>query len=258
MHKSAPNNQYILQSVDNALRLLDLLGASEALTLTEVAAAMGCGKTIAYRLLCTLENRGYVSRGADNRYALGMRLFTLGNKVLSEKTYLPLVRPLLDELTRQMQETVHLVTWENTHHVILIYEALPDQSLRVQSEGAHASRPPHLTSTGLALLAIAGDAQIEEYARQMLRTAPGGAADYTAAQLWQDVHFVRSNGYAINNGRYEQDMVSIAVPVMATGSRSSDFAISISGPSGRILANQPAILDALRTTAQRIRRLLFQ
>ena len=51
MQKSTANqSQYLLQSVDNALRLLNLFSGEDRLSLTEIAARMGCGKTIAYRL----------------------------------------------------------------------------------------------------------------------------------------------------------------------------------------------------------------
>lgn len=107
-----------MQSVDNALRLLNLFSGEDRLSLTEIAARMGCGKTIAYRLAYTLESRGFLCRGEDGKYSLGMRLFTLGQKVLSEKSYLPLVVPLLDQLTQTVNESTHLVTWESLHHVI--------------------------------------------------------------------------------------------------------------------------------------------
>ena len=62
MQKSTANqSQYLLQSVDNALRLLNLFSGEDSLSLTEIAARMGCGKTIAYRLAYTLESRGFLS-----------------------------------------------------------------------------------------------------------------------------------------------------------------------------------------------------
>ena len=54
---------------------------------------------------------------------------------------------MLDQLTQTVNESTHLVTWESLHHVILLYESLPNQSLRVEMSKAISSRPPHLTST---------------------------------------------------------------------------------------------------------------
>ena len=257
MQKSTANqSQYLLQSVDNALRLLNLFSGEDRLSLTEIAARMGCGKTIAYRLAYTLESRGFLCRGEDGKYSLGMRLFTLGQKVLSEKSYLPLVVPLLDQLTQTVNESTHLVTWESLHHVILLYESLPNQSLRVEMSKAISSRPPHLTSTGLALLATKTDDEIREYANTVIFEKKTTYSISSKEQLDEDIRFTREHGYVINNQRFEEGAISIAVPIFKRGGTSADFSISVSGPSTRMTARQDTILKELFSTAQKISALL--
>lgn len=248
--------QYILKTVDNALAVLDLLAETDHLLLTEISARTGHGKTMTYRLLCTLEKRGYLVRGEDNRYALGMRLFTLGNKVLADKTYLPLIQPAIQELTERVQETVHLVTWENMYRVILLYESLPKQSLRAEMDGSVESRPPHMTSTGLALLSTATDEQIDNYLQNVMFEQKTEYSISTKEQLLQDISFVREHGYAINNQRYERGMVSISVPVPTPQAGLAEFAISVSGPSERLLENQQKIVEELRHTAGKITQMI--
>lgn len=257
MAKSNNNkDQYLLQTVDNALAVLDLLAETDRLPLTEIAARVGHGKTMTYRLLCTLENRGYLVRGEDNRYGLGMRLFTLGNKVLSEKTFLPLIQPLLDELTQRVQETTHFVTWENHSKVILLYEALSSHSLRAEVNGTIQSRPLHMTSTGIALLSTVSDEEIEHYTNTALFEQKTEFSISTKEQLLEDIAFVRQNGYAINNQRYERGMVSISVPVVPQTAKLVEFAISVSGPSVRLLENQQTIVGELLRTAEKIAELI--
>ena len=65
------NEQYILQSVDNALAIIDLLAKHEELSAAEVARLMEIGKTTAFRLLTTLENRKFLNKTDSNRYRLG-------------------------------------------------------------------------------------------------------------------------------------------------------------------------------------------
>lgn len=256
MKNDKNKDQYLLQTVDNALAVLDLLAETDRLPLTEIAARVGHGKTMTYRLLCTLENRGYLVRGEDNRYGLGMRLFTLGNKVLAGKTFLPLVQPLLDELTQRVQETTHFVTWENHSHVILLYEAQPEQSLRAVSDKSLQSRPLHMTSTGVALLSAAADEEVEAYTNAMLFEQKTEFSFSTKEQLLEDIAFVRKHGYAINNQRYEKGMVSISVPVIPKTAKLVEFAISVSGPSTRLLEGQKGIVDELLETAGKIAGLI--
>ena len=256
MQKNSEPTQYLLQSVDNALCVLNLFDNADKLSLTEIAAQMNMGKTTALRLVYTLEMRGFLCRGEDNKYSLGMRLFTLGNRVYEQKAYLPLVKPLLDQLTETVNESAHLVTWENRSRVILLYEALPHLSLRAEMDRSISSRPPHLTSTGLALLSTLSDEQIAAYADSAIFEKRTAYSISTREQLEEDVCFVRQHGYAINNQRFEQGMISIAVPVQRDKNTPADFAISISGPSTRIADRQEAIVQELFKTAQHISELL--
>ena len=54
------NERYILQSVDHALAILELFGSQEELGTADVAKQMAIGKSTAFRLLTTLEKRGFL------------------------------------------------------------------------------------------------------------------------------------------------------------------------------------------------------
>ena len=166
MKKEQNSSQYILQSVDNALRVLNLFEHENSLTLTEIAQKLGCGKTIAFRLLYTLENQGYLQK-QNGQYTLGLRLFYLGSKVQYKNTLVSLMEPVLKELTAAVNETVHLVVWENDNQVLMIDEFLPNQSLMAVNKN-FSKRPPHMTSTGMAMLSTRSDREIIEYAQNVM------------------------------------------------------------------------------------------
>ena len=98
--------------------------------------------------------------------------------------------------------------------------------------------------------------QIAAYADSAIFEKRTAYSISTREQLEEDVRFVRSHGYAINNQRFEQGMISIAVPVQRTKGAPADFAISISGPSTRIADRQDTIVQELFKTAGRISELL--
>ena len=252
------SDQYLLQTADNALAVLDLLSETPPLTLTEIAERMGRGKTITLRLVYTLEKRGYLIRGKDNRYTLGMRLFTLGNKVRSRREYLLEIQPLMDELTAAVSETSHLVTWENYHNVILLYESLPaNQTLRTESSTGVSSRRPHMTSTGIAMLATLSDREIDAYANSVFFEKRTEYSIGSEEQLLQDIAQVRNSGFSINNQRFERGKTSIAVAIPDRDGH-SEFAISVSGPSPRLEEKMSLILSELRKTADKIRPILYE
>ena len=250
------SEQYLLQTADNALAILDLLADSPPLSLTEIALRTGHGKTMTLRLLYTLERRGYLKRGEDNRYSLGMRLYTLGSIVISKHSFLQPARRILDDLTEAVSETAHLVTWENVRRVILLYESLPaNQSLRTESARGHSSRLPHMTSTGIALLAALPESEAEKYADSVSFERVNDHSILTREQLLEEIRRTRETGFSLNDQRYEIGMTSVAVAVPDPSSPSS-FAISVSGPSVRIEDNLEEIKKRLKEAAGRIGSLL--
>ena len=67
------NEKYMLQSVTNALRIIELLGEHNFLTLTEIADGLDLGKSSVFRLVATLEARGFVKKDKYGRCRLGMK-----------------------------------------------------------------------------------------------------------------------------------------------------------------------------------------
>lgn len=251
MKDTTNGEQYILQSVDKALTVLNLFEHSDALSLTEVAKELGCGKTIAFRLLFTLEKRGFLLKLEDGRYSLGIRLFHLGGKVPYKKNLISLMHTVLVELTMRVNDTVHLIIWQDNAHVILVDEVLPNQRLMAVGQ-THDARPAHMTGTGMALLSTRSDQEILEYAQNTLFEKKTKNSIASLTQLMKDITFVREHGYAINNQLYENGVCSIAIPIVKKRGAAADFAISVSGPAERIVNNKETIISALKQTADKI------
>src|SRR5438874_2721971 len=70
------------QTLDRGLQILEILAnASQDLTITDIANALDVHRTIAHRLLATLEAREFVSRSASGRYQLGNRIIRLSSRI---------------------------------------------------------------------------------------------------------------------------------------------------------------------------------
>ena len=101
------------QTLDRGLAVLQLLGSREhaaGLTVTELAAELGVGRPVVYRLVATLEARDFVRRREDGRVRLGLAITRLSGSVL------PLLRegalPTLRALADQVGATAHLTVVE--------------------------------------------------------------------------------------------------------------------------------------------------
>ncbi|KYZ88073.1 IclR family transcriptional regulator domain-containing protein [Alloalcanivorax xenomutans] len=125
---------YQLQTLTRALDVLELLErTSEPLSLTEVVAAMGEATTIVYRILQTLEARGYVyRRPGDKRYSYTGRSTGAG----SISRAVDLLRAAADYLpesasTEQLSRQAGL----DPHIALEILAPLADKGLLEQNAG---------------------------------------------------------------------------------------------------------------------------
>src|SRR3989442_9579876 len=101
---------YVIQSVSHALDVLEqFAGDAEELGVTELSKRLRLHKNNVFRLLATLESRGYIEQNrATENYRLGIRCLQLGQSYVEHMGLLRQARPLMTELVRQARETVHL------------------------------------------------------------------------------------------------------------------------------------------------------
>lgn len=87
------------QTLDRGLTLLNLLADHpEGLRVSEIAAELGVGRTVVYRLVVTLEKHALLRRAADGRCHVGLGLIGLSRQVqpLLREAALPPLRRLAD------------------------------------------------------------------------------------------------------------------------------------------------------------------
>lgn len=89
------------QTLDRGIALLLLLAEDdEGRTVTDLAGALGVARPVVYRLLTTLEQRHFVTRGQDGRVRLGLGVLALATRVqpLLREVATPLLRRLADDV----------------------------------------------------------------------------------------------------------------------------------------------------------------
>src|SRR3990172_603794 len=105
-----PKSASLTRSVVRALDLLEAFTEHDgSLGVTDLARKLGIHKNNAFRLLATLETRGYVTQErATGRYRLGLKLFDLGQHVQRLLSAAREARPILQGLVRQCDEAAYL------------------------------------------------------------------------------------------------------------------------------------------------------
>ncbi len=70
-----PKGEYAIQTVVNALRVLEAFHEEDELGVTELSRRLSLHKNNVFRLLATLEERGYIDQHAGTeRYGLGVKI----------------------------------------------------------------------------------------------------------------------------------------------------------------------------------------
>ncbi|MDP9392535.1 MAG: IclR family transcriptional regulator [Actinomycetota bacterium] len=223
--------QYPIESVDNALRVLLLLGEQPKLRLTEVSRYLGVASSTAHRLLAMLQYRGFVRQDSSSRcYIPGPMLDGLAFGVLRRLDVRTRARPVLERLNADLGETIHLGRLEGSSvHFIDSLES--SRALRVGGRLGR-SMPAHCTSTGKALLAELGDEDLVRlYPDEgLVQLTPRSIGTRTA--LLQELAVVRARGYARSQEEAEEGVTSVAVALHST--RSPRLAVNASVPVSRM------------------------
>jgi DNA-binding IclR family transcriptional regulator len=231
-----PKSDYAIQTVSNALRLLETFANEDELGVSELSRRLSLHKNNVFRLLATLEQTGYVEQSSDtDRYRLGSACLELGHSFARHHTLIRRGRPILEELVRKVGETAHIAQLRN-HEVVHLDGVQANQ--RVLTALRIGERmPAHCTALGKALLAL-GDPRDRDAWHREVADADGLSShtDATLAdarKLADEFEAISEAGFAVDREESERGMCCVAAPVRDQAGQVI-AAISISGPSFRM------------------------
>lgn len=252
--KDDAGDAYVVASVDRAIQLLVALAERPDTGVTELAEATGTTKSLTFRLLFTLERRGFVRKDAERRtYALGYRALLLGDQTRRQSHLIGAAEPVLADLSDRTRENALLLVRDGLQSMCIALRESP-QPLRIFAAVGRLG-PLYAGGGPKILLAHAPpevlDAILAE-GLQRFTEATVVDADRLRASLDQ----VRREGIAFSIGELDANTFSIAAPVRDhTGAVVAS--ISVNGPSARLDGGAEAdVRAAVREAADRLSRLL--
>ena len=232
---------YSLQSVDAALRLVQLVQAFGPMRVTDVAVELGVGVSTAHRLLAMLVYRGFAEQLPDRRYGPGAGLKPVPALDASAAELRERARGPLVALVATIGESANLVVLTGVDvRFIATFEC--DRALRV-GDRAGQRLPAHLTSGGKAIMARLPDGDMARFEH---------LDPVVFTRLRRDVLVARQVGYASNHQDTEKGLSAIGV---ALGPLPGPLhaAIALAMPTARYRrAMLPTYVSALTDTARQI------
>jgi DNA-binding IclR family transcriptional regulator len=237
---------YSIDSVDNALRILQTLRDSGQVRVSDVAAELGIARSTAHRLLAMLVYRDFAVQAEDRSYRAGPAIAAEPLRGEPAQRLRQAMRPHMEALCDQVAETINLVVRLGTQTRFL-HTVESAQVLRV-GDRQGTVLPAWKTSGGKALLAELPDVQLTALLRGAAGRPPEGMTAAERRSLVNELRLVRDQGYAENIQESESGVCAIGLCLRdKTGDPVA--ALSVSAPSVRYTPDRSRMfLIELRTT----------
>lgn len=244
------DNDYTIAAVDRALLTLEALAEQPRQGVTALAKRLGLTKTIVFRLLCTLEARGFVVREGDQPiYSLGYRMGVLGERAGYQNLLLAAARPVMERLREETSENINLIVREGQQSLVVATLA-----------GRHAIRIFALAGRYGPLHAGGGSMLVLAWAPHSVRNAVMSEplTRYTddtitePAVLRDRLKQIRAQDFNISVNDLDEGAFSVAAPIR-NAADDVVAAISVAGAIARFdETRQGQYLDLVRAAAREI------
>lgn len=226
-------SDYIIHSVDHAFDVLEAFRANEPeLGVTQLAKMLNLHKNNVFRILATLESRGYVEQNArTGNYRLGLKAFESGQAYLRHTSLLSVAHPEMETLTSQLSENSYLAVLRGDY-VFYLDEVIAEQTIQVVSRlGTRAS--PHCTATGKVFLAFVDEDDVDAILASHPLEKLTANTIVDKRKLKSEIRAVVSNGYALDREEWTEGLNCVAAPIFDYYGHIQGT-LSVSGPTERM------------------------
>ena len=227
---ASEGGRYSIAAVDRALDLMQALARIGPASLAELAKEARCTRTAGFRLLRTMEARGFaIQDRARGSWRLGARWGGLGRAAADQGALAAVALPIMAELSRAQRETVYLRVRDGMESVT-IAALRADEGQRLYTE-VGARRPLHAGAGRLLLAHAPETVQRQILAQRLPRFTSATRTD--PEWILADVKRILSRGWLLTSEEVEEGAVSVAAPVRD----STDAVIAalfLAGPAPRL------------------------
>jgi DNA-binding IclR family transcriptional regulator len=231
--KTTVQNKYNIPILEKGMEVIELIAQHPAgLTIQEMVNSMDHSKTSIYRIVCSLEEMGYLHKSLQsNSFSITRKLFKIGLSSLGTTTIIEHSYDPMRRLRDKLRETVVLGTLMGTKIVIL-----------EQVIGSHHFSFILKPGMGVCLHASAPGkvfmANIDRYERDEIlsKTEFTKFTDRTilnAADYLMELEEVKSCGYGLDRGEELSGVRCIGAPIFNQAGKVA-ASVWISGPAERL------------------------
>lgn len=240
-----------VRAVERALEVLLVLGEGEV-GLAEVSRQTGLNKATTYRILLSLEKKGFVTRDrVSGRYSLGSSLLSLvAGALYRHQDLVQVAYPVMQRLWRLTNETITLYVRHGTSR-ICVAEIPSPQPLKY-TVGVGVTVPLHAGAPGKLLLAYLPQEERQKVLDGIQLEALTARTITSRVELEKELENILARGWATSFGERIEGVSCLSVPVR-DGQGEVVACLSILGPYSRLGEDLLlSYLDVLQAEAKQI------
>lgn len=221
-----------IQAIDRAVMVLNCFNEDKReLKLSEISDKLDINKSTVHGIINTLKYHGLIAQDEETqKYRLGLHLMKLGDIVSNSLDIRSITSPVIDEVCKELQETVHIATLDKME-VIYINKQESNQSMRIFTT-IGARNPAYATGVGKAMLAYLDDEiLINKLPDKLNPLTPKTITD--KVELLKNLDKIRVNGYSFDDEENVVGLTCVAAPIFDYTGKPK-YGISVSGPTIRM------------------------
>lgn len=230
---TATPNKYHIPILEKGMQVIELIAQSEkGLTIQEMVNSLEHSKTSVYRIVCSLEEMGYLRKNKDtNSFSITKKLFRIGLSSLGTTTIIEHAYEPMRRLRDSLRETVVLGTLMGSKIIILEQVIGSHHFSFILKPGVgvclHASAP------GKAMMAYVSELERKEILENIEFKAYTENTVTTIPDYLKELERVKATGYGLDMGEELTGVRCIGAPVFNQAGKVA-AAVWITGPAERL------------------------
>lgn len=242
-----------VQSVDRAVAILKCFNENKReLKLTEISEQLGLNKSTAHGIINTLKYHGLIDQDENTqKYRLGLCLIGLGELVISSMDVRSLAYPIIEELCRELEETIHVGVLDG-NEIVYVDKKECNKSIKISSK-IGARYPAYSTADGRILLSYLDlETQEKIIPEEIKKFTPKTITD--KQKIIKELVKIRESGYAIDDEENVVGLTCVAAAVFDYSGKAR-YGISVTGPTIRMTEEKKA--ESIKVLKDAVSRISF-
>lgn len=200
-------NKTVVRSMD----ILNLFINYSELSFQEIITLSGMPKTSVYRMLATLEEMGFLEKGSDAKYRLGLLFLKFGHLVSSRLDIRKVAYPFMNTLHQDTEEAINLIIREG-HEAIYIEKIDTYQKVRLYTAIGRRS-PLYAGACPRAILSFLPDEEINAYLDAVELKPIANGTVTSIDKLYEMIQQARAEGCTVSHSELENHTSAVAAPI---------------------------------------------